>query len=378
MQKKKIVIVNQAVNYLTIGIANEFVKQYDEVALITGSVHVQGEELNPSIKVSYINKFTEKSLKHKFFNWLMALVRMFFLLLFKYRKYEILYITNPPMSYFLSFILPQQFSILMWDVYPDMLKIFGLSDRHVIYRLWAWVNRRLFKKAKKVFTIGNKISGMIGQYVDKEKISIISLWTTFTKPKPIAKEENFFIKKNHLTGKFIVQYSGNIGITHNVEVLLDIAERLLDEEHIVFQIIGRGTKVPQIKKTIEQKRLKNCQWLPFQSDEMFPYSLAAADLGVVILDDRTSQGSVPSKTYNLMTVGKPILYLASKDSELFDYAINYKNGACFHSSELDSIAVFIKELSLSKDRQQLLSKNSLHAANDFKRSNAALLVNEYL
>ena len=44
IKDRKIVVVNQAVNYLTIGICNEFSKKFDNVSLITGSIHSQGEE----------------------------------------------------------------------------------------------------------------------------------------------------------------------------------------------------------------------------------------------------------------------------------------------------------------------------------------------
>ena len=51
MVSRKIVIVNQAVNYLTVGIANAFADKFEAVELITGSIHIQGDELNPSVKV---------------------------------------------------------------------------------------------------------------------------------------------------------------------------------------------------------------------------------------------------------------------------------------------------------------------------------------
>ena len=57
---RKIVIINQAVNYLTIGLCNEFVEKFDNVELITGSIHVQGEELSPKINIYYISKWKEE------------------------------------------------------------------------------------------------------------------------------------------------------------------------------------------------------------------------------------------------------------------------------------------------------------------------------
>ena len=61
IKDRKIVIVNQAVNYLTIGIANSFSEKFEAVSLITGNVHPQGEELNGSITLSNICRYQEHS-----------------------------------------------------------------------------------------------------------------------------------------------------------------------------------------------------------------------------------------------------------------------------------------------------------------------------
>lgn len=266
----------------------------------------------------------------------------------------------------------------MWDVYPDMLKIFGLKESNPIYKIWSWWNKKLFKKAYRVYTIGRNISKLVGQYVEQDKVKISYLWTTFSDFTPIPKEKNLFLKEQKIKDKFIVQYSGNIGVTHNVEVLLDVAELLNDREDILFQIIGRGNRTIAVGERIKESELSNCTILSFQSDEMFPHSLSAADVGVVILDDKTAQGSVPSKTYNLMIAAKPILYIASVDSELKDYVERFKNGERFHSTEVEKIARFIKKIASDKESYRELSRNSLKASNFFKRENANNLVKEYL
>lgn len=65
IKNRKIVIVNQAVNYLTIGLANAFYEKFEDVTIITGSLHPQGEELNSGIKVKYINKYQERPADRK-------------------------------------------------------------------------------------------------------------------------------------------------------------------------------------------------------------------------------------------------------------------------------------------------------------------------
>ena len=374
---RKIVIINQAVNYLTIGFANAFNEKFEDVTLITGSIHTQGEELNAEIKIEKINKWQESPNRKKIFSFLKALFLMWWLLMTKYRKHEVFFVSVPPMGYLLNLLLPHRFSMVIWDVYPDVFKITGMKESHPVYRFWGYLNKKSFKKAFKLFTISEKMAELIKVYTDRE-IIVQPIWSIFQENKKIEKEQNIFIKENKLENKFIVQYSGNIGVTHNVETLVDIAEILKNNEKILFQIIGRGPRKQILEDLVKEKNLPNCEFLPFQSDEMFPYSLSAADVGVVILDETTSKGSVPSKSYNLMSYGIPALYIASKDSQLQVYAEYYNLGKCFQKDELNKVVKYLEELSSDTLLHNDLSENSSKAAEDFKRNNADKFVEEYL
>jgi glycosyltransferase involved in cell wall biosynthesis len=374
---KKLVFVNQAVNFLTVDIVNSFAKQYDSITLITGNIHAQGTELDSNVKIDKITRYNEHSFTTKTYGWTVATTQVFFKLLFKYRKHEIFFVSIPPMAYLAMLILRNRFTILVWDVYPDTLKIYGIGERNPLYRFWAWANRRIFNRAANLFTIGDKMAELVSQYVDRAKVKVIRLWTTFENFTPVDRAENFFIREHLLEDKFIVQYSGNIGLIHNVEVMVEIARLLRDNSRIIFLIIGKGDKVNKIKGAIKAYGLQNCKVLPFQPDHVFPYSLSAADLGVVILDNKTSKGSIPNKAYNLMTAGKPILYIASPDSELKIYAEHYNNGKCFADSELDEIADFIVTMSEDEQLVQQYRDNSLNASLDFTRKNTVAILEAY-
>ena len=375
---RKIVIINQAINYLTIGICNEFVKKFEDVAVITGSIHSQGEELDKNIEVSKINKWKEEHGFGKILNYLKALWKTYLLLITKYRKYEVFFVSAPPMGYLLNVILRHRFSMLIWDVYPDVFKITGMKESHPIYRIWTKLNRISFKKTFRLYTIGNKMAELLSNYVQPDKIIIQPIWSIFQNNNKFTKDDNPFIKEHNLQDKFIVQYSGNIGLTHKVEVMISLAEKMVQHPDILFQIIGRGSRKKLLQNLVEEKKLKNCQFLPFQSDEMFPYSLSAADVGIVILDEVTSKGSVPSKSYNLMSYGIPSLYLSASDSELKNYADIYKNAKCYTEKELDKAEEFILKLKENKEYYHKLSLNSLKASINFKRENAAKFVEYYM
>lgn len=375
---RKIVIVNQATSHQTIGMCNAFADRFETVALITGSIHTQGEELYDSIKITKINKWAERPPRKKLQSYLIACWKIYWLLLFKYRDYEVYFVSIPPMAYLLKIALPHRFSMLIWDVYPDVLKITGMKESHPVYKLWAKLNNIVFRKAFRLYTIGERMADLLAKYVDRKKILITPIWSIFQSNGKVEKANNPFVKEQNLQNKFVVQYSGNIGLTHNVEVMVELAGMMKNHKNILFQIIGRGPRVPHLKSLVEEEDLPNCQFLPFQTDEMFPYSLSAADLGVVILDEVTSKGSVPSKSYNLMSYGIPALYVASDDSQLHDYAVKYQHAKCVDHNNLDEAVKFILELKDNKDLQEQYSRNAVEASKNYRRSNADKIVEYYL
>jgi glycosyltransferase involved in cell wall biosynthesis len=268
--------------------------------------------------------------------------------------------------------------MVIWDVYPDVFKITGMKETHPLYRIWSACNRQSFNKAYRLFTISDKMADLVAAYVSRSKIIIQPIWSIFQQNEKLSKSENKFIAEHQLEDKFIVQYSGNIGLTHKVEVMVHLAELLKDNPKILFQIIGRGPRVPALQRMVEEKKLPNCTFLPFQSDEMFPFSLSATDLGIVILDELTSKGSVPSKSYNLMSYGIPSLYIAGEDSELHTYASKYGYAKCFTERELEKAKDFIIDLSTNKQKWQEMSANALQTSTLFRRDNADKFVEQYL
>lgn len=378
IKERKIVVVNQAVNYLTIGFCNAFAEKFQDVNLITGSIHTQGETLQENVSVTYINKWVERPAKKKVLSYAIGCWKIFWLLLTKYRKHEVFFVSLPPMAYLINLIVPNRFSMVIWDVYPDVFKITGVKESSLFYRFWAYLNKKSFNKAYRLFTIGDKMADLLEKYVNREKIIIQPIWSIFQQNERLSKDQNPFINTHQLQDKFIVQYSGNIGLTHKVEVVVQLAELLKDNKNILFQIIGRGPRVPVLQKLVEEKKLPNCTFLPFQTDEMFPYSLSATDLGIVILDELTSKGSVPSKSYNLMSYGIPALYIAGKDSELNSYASKYGYAECYTENELEAARDFILDLSNNKTKWENLSANAIKASSLFRRDNADKFVDFYL
>jgi glycosyltransferase involved in cell wall biosynthesis len=370
---RSIVFINQATGYLTIDIINGFVKSsgFEEVALITGSVRVQDFDLDESVHRSDIIRYNRGAPTKKIFSWLIGTIQILWLLLTRYRKFEIFYITIPPFAYLLSLVIPNKFSILVYDVYPDILKTFKISPTNIFYRLWAKWNKILFRKCANLYTIGNGMKNLLEQYSNADKIKVVPNWTGLNNLKPVGHSENTFRQEFMLKDKFIILYSGNIGATHNVEALLELAKLLKDEKDVFFMIIGRGERYDHIEKLIAKDCLVNCKILPFQKDNRLNEVIAMADLGVVILNDKSSTSSVPSKLYNLQAVGVPILGIAADNSDLAKHLEDHKTGSCFRANEKVDMVDFIRKIIADRNYHNLLKKNSMIAAKQYTIKNAA-------
>ncbi len=374
------VFINQATGYLTIDIINAFAasSEFDKVALIAGSIRVQDVVLHEKVRWSKIYLYNRGNPAKKFLSWLYGTSQIFFLLLTRYRRYEVFYITIPPFAYLLSLVLRNRFSVLIFDVYPDVLRIYNISERNWVYKLWTKANKTLFKKAHRVFTIGEGMASLLVKYVSKEKLTIIHNWSGLTKVKVVPRDKNHFIIEQGLQDKFIIQYSGNIGYTHNLEVLVEVAKALQAERDIFVLIIGRGERFNHIQEMVTKSNLKNCRLLPFQPDDQLNYTLSAADLGVVLLDDKTAHVSIPSKIYNLQAVAVPILGIAATDSELAHHLQKHNNGVCFSPLDIDSIVAFIKGYRFQVLLQQEWKVNSKKASVLYTMRNAQEYCDSYV
>lgn len=377
MQKRKIVFTNQATGYLTIDILNEFANEFDEVALITGSIRIQNTGLESNVRISLITKYNRGSNFKKAFSWLLGTVQTYFLLLFKYRDYERILFTVPPPVYLMAPLLRSKYSIVVYDLYPDALSTLGMSDRNIFFRWWAHRNKKVFLKAENIFTISELMRTGIRRYCPESNVHVIPNWSAFSGMKRMKRSENDLIVRNNFTGKFIVQYSGNIGLSHKIETLIEVADSLRSYDDILFLIIGRGKRVEDIKMLIHHKELKNCIILPFRNDDELFDSLCAADIAVVTLDDKVPDISVPSKVYNILASGSPLLAIASPDSGLGDLIKRYNNGGVFCQDDIKGIANFILDIKSDPELYLVLSSCSLEASKNYTSANAGRYLELY-
>jgi len=372
--KGKYIFIVQVTRQLSIDILNRFYEEGADIELVTGVVDVNYASLNSNINVKYFNKYNNTSLFKRTFTGLIFTFLSFFYVLFSSRKKELILVTTPPfIVFFGSFfkrVRKQAYHLIIWDLYPDVLINFGLlKPSSWIIKRWQKMNSNCFKNADNVFTLGIHLSSAIEKYTSKKPI-IIPNWVNTDFVKPIHKQDNIFARKHQLTDKLVIMYSGNLGLTHNIEAIVETAEYLKENSKIHFVIIGEGAKKVKITQMVEQKNLKNVTMLPYQDKEILPYSLSSADVGVVTLSEGAETISVPSKTYYTLAAGSLVLAIASKNSELGLLIEKYNCGVVFENPQPKVLATFLIEL-LENDKKLKMYKESARKASfDYSIENA--------
>tara|TARA_B110000908_G_C10260065_1_gene458543 strand:- start:3548 stop:4375 length:828 start_codon:yes stop_codon:yes gene_type:complete len=261
-------------------------------------------------------------------------------------------------------------------MYPQVLvKNNLISTSSWLYNYWIYLNKKMFDNAKHVFTLSDGMKENLKYISRPEEVKVVPVWTNTTFFNDIPKAENIFLKTNHLEGKFIVGYSGNLGKTHPVEKIIEIAEYLKNTQDIQFLIIGDGEKKLMLEKIQAQKKLPNLKILDFQATKLFPHVLAAMDIGVVTLEINATDLSVPSKTFDLMSAGKPILSIASNNSELAAIIATNHIGQNFdENASIEQMAAYILKLKSNLDLYEEISENSKRNSLKYTQENAKQMV----
>lgn len=238
--------------------------------------------------------------------------------------------TNPPLLPLLALMGKRwrgwPYLVQVLDVYPDVLVSMGLCrPNHLLFRWWAALNGRIYREAARVVTLGEVMAEKVSPYMPPTgKVDQVPFWVDTNEIRPLPKADNWFARRHGLVDKLTVLYSGNLGLTHELEGLFTAVETFGTRARLCLLVIGGGASAARVQRRLQ--RLPAGRHLPYQPRRVLPYSLAAADVGVVTLGKGMGGISMPSKCYYLMAAGCALLALTSDDNDLRRIVEKYKCG----------------------------------------------------
>lgn len=236
------------------------------------------------------------------------------------------------------------------DLHPEAAVAAGVLRNQSAIAFLSALERFLYQQATHVSLISEGFrQNLSGKGVPAQKLSVIPVWADPDAVCPLPKENSF--RRDHgLEGRFVVMYAGNLGHTSALEDVIVAAEMLRDELDVRFVIIGEGVKKQALADLVQHKRLENVLFLPFQPRAVFAKMLAAADIGLVTLNRNSSRTSLPSKTFNIMASGRPIVAVTPLDSEVAQLVREARCGVVVPPGHPEYLAQAIIELKRDGNR----------------------------
>ncbi|MGL5416428.1 MAG: glycosyltransferase family 4 protein [Clostridium sp.] len=289
-------------------------------------------------------------------------VSIFTNLLFKKEYDKILFVSNPPLIPYLGYLMKKlrkkEYVYLVHDIYPDVAEKLGvIKEKSFISKLMNKINNKIYKNADKVIVLGTDMKKVIeDKDVDTEKIEIVTNWAD-SKNNYRVDVENKFSEKYNMKNKFNIVYTGNISRVHAIDSILETAKLLKRDKGIQFTFVGDGNRKEYIKEIKEKENLDNIQLLDYMFGEEYNNILNSADIFISTLQKGIEGLGVPSKTYTYMSVGKPLIAIMDKKSEIGNMVSKYKLGKRFDDGEIEEIAEYIFYLKKNENEYRNIAEN---------------------
>ena len=245
------------------------------------------------------------------------------------------------------------------DIFPDSLVGTGLAKKDgLLWKIGRVIENFTYRNADKIIVISQDFKrNIMAKGVPEEKIEVIYNWVDEQAVVNIPRSENKLFEKYNLdTNKFYITYCGNIGLTQNMDLLLDVAKELSTEANIHFVLVGEGADKARVKSRVENENINNISFLPFQPYEDISHVFSLGDAGLIISKPGVGENSVPSKTWSIMSAECPVI--ANFDENEIKTILSENNCGIFtKAGDKEAFKNAILELYNNKDKAVQLGKN---------------------
>lgn len=248
-------------------------------------------------------------------------LRVFFHILFSHRHDYVVYLTTPPLLSVLGGLMlklrAQRYGIWSMDLHPDAEEVLGvLESSGTVLRVLHALNDFGYKNADFVVDLGDFMrQRILRKGVRGDRLYTIPLWDKVEELSPVSRADNPLVRRLGLQKKFVVMYSGNAGLAHRFEEVLQAMKALKNHPRIFFLFVGSGPQRTVIESFARAHGLTNYRYLDYFPREQLRYSLALADVHLLTLKSEMVGVAVPSKLYGIMASGRPVVMVGPEASE---------------------------------------------------------------
>jgi glycosyltransferase involved in cell wall biosynthesis len=238
--------------------------------------------------------------------------------------------------------------ILVHDVFPENAVAAGLLQKgSILLTILRNLFNRAYSMCDTLIVIGRDMEQVIRQKLKHQKaqpfITVIENWSDIEDIVVLDNANNNLREELEISNKIVFGYTGNLGRVQGLMSLLDVIHCVKNTSlHTLF--IGGGAMKPEMQHYIADNGITNVSMIGQMPRTEQNNFLSACDVGIVTLADNMLGLGVPSKSYNIMAAGRPILYIGNKTSEIALMISEAGNGWIFEPSDREGLISFFESL----------------------------------
>ncbi len=241
------------------------------------------------------------------------------------------------------------------DFNPEQVLAVGYSKSKLISDVMMWFDKFSCKKSNLIITVGRDLVETVEKRFAGKKVPktvMINNWIDEKEIYPLDNDNEKvqeFKKKYRLDGKFVIMYSGNIGLYYDLENLIKVVERFKpgtktsDGREVVFAFVGAGSVLNKLELYVKKHHMDNVVFIPYQDKANLIFSLNAGDVHWCVNAKGIKGVSCPSKVYGIMAVGKPIIGVLERGTEVRRLIEMCGSGLCCDPNEYEVVDSILNE-----------------------------------
>lgn len=279
--------------------------------------------------------------------------------------------TNPPFAPIwvaaIAAVRRRPFDVIVHDVYPEGLVAVGyLQERSLLAALWHRLNRWAYRRAARVVVLGRDMADLMrDRYgVPPDRLVMFPNWSPFDQSRPPRLADSRLARELGLEDKFVVQYSGNMGLWHDIDAIVEAARIVADDPRIHFLMIGGGRRRQPAEELGRRLGLTNITWADSRPRAELPDSLACSSVAVISQRDQLVGIAVPCKLYGILASGRAVIAAVPERSEVASVVREENCGVVVPPSDPDAIAAAIQTLAASASTVTAMADGAFSAYRD--------------
>lgn len=242
------------------------------------------------------------------------------------------------------------------DFNPEQILAVGYSKSKLVTGTMMFLDKFSCRQSDLIITVGRDLVETVNRRFHGKNVPktvMINNWIDETEIYPLPEDHPRvleFRKRWGLDGKFVIMYSGNIGLYYDLENIFEVIEKFkpgtkaADGREVVFAFVGAGSVLDSLKRYKEEKQMDNVVFIPYQAKEDLIYSLNAGDVHWCVNAKGIKGVSCPSKAYGIMAAGKPMIGVLEEGTEVRKLIEECKCGIVCNPGSYEDIMILINRV----------------------------------